>query len=260
MELQGHYAKPYDAFMETGSAPRPAATTVVLRDGAHGLEVLLLRRHDDTPSAAGAFVFPGGGVSVADERMKTLMNGSISAEALELRLGTSDAAAYLGAALRELFEEAGLLITAEHVDAEQLARWRSGVLDGTQNFYDIFSQFGAERGPERLVYFAHWRTPEQRTRRFDTRFFALRAPDEQVASCDGYETVEHRWVRPADALQAYERGEWKFLLPTRTILAELAGAENVEAILEQWRTRPTISMIQPVEVTENGVTSVRLPV
>ena len=249
----------YDAIMVNAPSLRPAATTVVLRDRAGQLEVLLLRRHENTPAAAGAMVFPGGGVAPEDERLKDLMNGLIQHERLVDRLGTPDAVSYLGAAVRELFEEAGLLIALDEIDADVVAQWRTAVLTGSKNFYDILSELRGPLDLENVVYFAHWRTPQQRARRFDTRFFAVKSPDNQVATCDGHETVEHHWVRPAEALERFRQGEWKLLLPTRTILDELARERDVGSVLAKWRARSTIAMTQPVEVVENGVTTVRLP-
>jgi 8-oxo-dGTP pyrophosphatase MutT (NUDIX family) len=204
-------------------------------------------------------VFPGGGVAPEDERLKDLMNGLIQHERLVDRLGTPDAVSYLGAAVRELFEEAGLLIALDEIDADVVAQWRTAVLTGSKNFYDILSELRGPLDLENVVYFAHWRTPQQRARRFDTRFFAVKSPDNQVATCDGHETVEHHWVRPAEALERFRQGEWKLLLPTRTILDELARERDVGSVLAKWRARSTIAMTQPVEVVENGVTTVRLP-
>lgn len=213
------------------SAPesiRPAATLVLLRDGPSGLEVLMLRRAerpDDRMS--GTCVFPGGKVERADAGLHPFAEGVDDAAAsrlLGLEAGGLD---FMLAAVRECFEESGLLLA---VDAQ--GDWvdppeRSRPLDAACR------EHGWRLAADRLAYFAHWLTPVGVPRRFDTRFFVALAPPGQVARADGVETVDHLWLRPADALRA-DSG-LKLMQITRHILGWAAGFDTAEACIAHAR-------------------------
>lgn len=240
---------------------RPSATIVVLRDGERHLEVLLLRRHVSTPAASGAYVFPGGGLSEPDRSLNPLIIRGAGPVLDDTRFVGDAPLAYYGAAARELFEEAGLLLASSvegPADEVNLSQIRERCNGGAENFYDILSGSGLTLDLSGVRYFAHWLTPETRARRYDTRFFVVAAPPGQVASCDGIETVEAGWFRPDDALAAHARGEWTMLTPTRTVLAQLRQyATSVQALDALGATE--VTRIMPREVERGGRTVVLVP-
>ena len=155
-------------------------------------------------------------------------------------------------------EEAGLLCTTRSTDQEERDEWRAVAQKGASNFYQILSSEGLELAVHDLVYMAYWRTPEGRPRRYDTRFFAVRCPRDQVASCDGHETTDDFWITPAQALANFHRGEWSLLLPTRTLLAQLAPFTSIDEAFGHW-VSTAVTMVQPVDAVINGERVALLP-
>lgn len=222
---------------------RPAGTLVLVRDGGEGPEVLLLERSRDLAFVAGAAVFPGGSVDPADLHL---------AGTLRVVDGWSphgaDQAQVLGAAVaavRECAEEAGILLFRP-LDATDPAggapavpdrsAWRRLCEEGPTAFWRGLQMAGLEPDVGSLVPFARWVTPEGLPRRFDTWFFAARAPDGQEADPDRSEVLRATWVRPEDALGAWEAGSLDLVLPTRTVLARsLSGHRDAAALLEALR-------------------------
>jgi 8-oxo-dGTP pyrophosphatase MutT (NUDIX family) len=180
---------------------RLAATAILVRDGADGLEVLLVQRNPEQRFMGGAWVFPGGAVHAEED-------------------GGDPAAA----ALRELEEEAGI------------------DLDDVQA----------------LVPFSRWITPEEVSIRFDTFFYVAAAPPGAEPRIDGAECVDARWIRPADALAAGERGELMLVFPTIKHLEQLAGLESVEHALAAARERD-VRPVLPKVVHGDGEAHVLLP-
>lgn len=185
-------------------APRDAATVLLLRDSAAGLEVFLVRRVRSMVFAAGMHAFPGGSVEPGDgEWTGELAPGWASA----LADGDEELARHLvGAAVRETWEECGVLL------ADRAPAPGAGLR-------------GVRVRTELLRPWAHWCTPEVEVRRFDTRFFVAALPAGQVAALVGREADEGRWVRPADAI------ELPALPPTTHALTELAAFPDVAAVL-----------------------------
>lgn len=223
--------------------PRPAATIVLLRPGPQGPEVLMLQR---TPSAAflgGAYVFPGGSLDGADHDPAVLarVTGRAEAEANARLKLSRGALAYYVAAVRECFEEAGVLLatTAQggHLDAERvrsLKRFRSAPFNAFLAAEDLYVPAGE------LAYFGHWVTAPGRARRFDTRFFVALAPEGQEGAHDETETVHSMWVRPQDALERAARGELELVFATQVTLRELARFPDCRAAFEHALAIPEI--------------------
>src|SRR5665213_2779982 len=196
--------------------PRPAATVLSLRDGPEGYEVLMLRRNLNSDFVGGAYVFPGGGVEEASKRLDLAAGGL----------------AYFVACLRELFEEAGLLVACDgrgapfrfssHEVTHRLAAHRRAVNNSTMEFVEMMELEKITLDFRGIAYLAHWVTPVGPPRRFDTRFFVALAPNDQTAACDEGETVADQWIRPADALTAHARGELEMILPTIRNLESIA--------------------------------------
>jgi 8-oxo-dGTP pyrophosphatase MutT (NUDIX family) len=231
------------------AAARPASTVVLLRP-ARPFDVFLVRRSDSIAFMGGAHVFPGGRVDAADhvDDIDALSDGAAAAEA-EARMSDVDGAtavAYHVAALRELFEEAGVLLARplRTTAAPRLAEYRRDLLAGTTTFADIIRREHLRLALDELAYFAHWVTPEIETRRFDTRFFLARAPEGQTPVHDDGETSHSEWVAPLDAIDACRVGRISLPPPTWTTLAMLARFDSIDAAFD-WARRKAIPRVQP---------------
>jgi glyoxylase-like metal-dependent hydrolase (beta-lactamase superfamily II)/8-oxo-dGTP pyrophosphatase MutT (NUDIX family) len=234
--------------------PRPSATIVVVREGERGIEVLLCRRAERGDHNSGAWVFPGGLVDAGDRAAHACCAGLDDAAASErLRVGAGGLDFYV-AAIRECFEESGLLyavdaatggavVDLDEAAAAQVAPWRIALHRGERTLVDFCRDTGLALAVDRLVYLSHWITPVGRAKRFDTRFFLAVAPRVQTALHDGTEMVEQQWLRPADAL--LESAALKLLTPTQKTLELLARYPNVEALLEWARARREIVLTMP---------------
>lgn len=234
-----------------GAAVRQAATVVVLRRSDAGMQVLLMRR---APRAgdihSGASVFPGGLVDAADAQGGALCAGLDDATA-SARLGLpSGGLTYWFAAMRECFEEAGLLYAAaqdrSHLDAAQLAQiaeQRDALNRREVTMAQICQRFGIHLAADRIAYLDHWLTPPGVPKRYDTRFFVTEAPELQVATKDDHETDDQQWLTPEEALA--RRKELKLAPPTYKILELLQRLGDVDAVLAHARALPSVSCIMP---------------
>ncbi|TMH09100.1 MAG: MBL fold metallo-hydrolase [Betaproteobacteria bacterium] len=230
--------------------PRPAATLVVVRDADVGIEVLLLKRAERGDHNSSAWVFPGGTVDDGDRACHACC-GALDDAAASERLGLAQGGLdYYIAAIRECFEEAGLLY-AGGADPASLDAWRGPLLKRQRDFGELCRAAGLTLDVDRLVYFSHWLTPLGRPKRFDTRFFIAAAPAGQAAAHDGAEMVEHRWLRPADALA--QEGVLKLMTPTKKTLEAIARFDSVAALL-MWASGPrVVSLTMPhVGVGKDG--------
>jgi len=240
--------------------PSPAATLVLLRDGAAGaVEALLLQRHGKSKFAAGDHVFAGGKVEAEDipddvEHHCRALTAEEAASPLGDGLAGREALAYWVGAIREAFEEAGILLAytanAELVqftpkNSERFAAYRAACQRSNQAFFPMLRSEQLTLATDRLTYFAHWITPEENPIRFDTRFFAAVAPPGQEAQVDGHEIVASRWLSPAGAVEAMRRQEISLRAPTMKNLeiigAAKAGATASEVVASlRGRSVPTI--------------------
>lgn len=216
--------------------PRPAATLVVVRDGAEGVEVLLVLRAERGDHNSGAWVFPGGLVDASDARAHEACVGLDDPHAsARLHVPAGGLDFYL-AAVRECFEECGLLLAVDAggaavqaARADALQAWRGAIHRGEKTLLDFTRDTGVRFDLGRVAYLSHWLTPLARAKRFDTRFFTAAAPAGQVARHDGTEMTDHRWMRPADALA--EGDALKLMGPTRATLMTLAGFKTVADLM-----------------------------
>ncbi len=238
--------------------PRPAATVMVVRDGPHPtspLEVLLLRRSLHAEFAAGAYVFPGGAVDLDDggSEIERLCRGLTNVAASATLGLTSGGLAYWVAAVRECFEEAGLLYGcradgaavpfADPGVAARLAAHRAALNARERTFPDICEKEGLSLSVDALHYFAHWITPAGPPRRYDTRFFVAAAPEGQVPAHDLTETISDVWARPQDALDRHRAGEMELFLPTVRNLQAIGRFSTVAELLDaasKVRAVPTV--------------------
>ena len=229
------------------AAARPASTVVLLRPG-NPFDVFLVRRSDSIAFMGGAHVFPGGRVDAADHRddILSLADGVADAALRMPDLGSAVATAHYVAALRELFEEAGVLLArpSECIVTDRLERHRRDLLSGATTFATVVSSERLRLAFDALAYFAHWVTPEIETRRFDTRFFLARAPEGQIPVHDERETIHSEWLGPLEALERCRTGDISLPPPTWTTLSMLSRFASMDEAFE-WARRKPIPRVQP---------------
>jgi 8-oxo-dGTP pyrophosphatase MutT (NUDIX family) len=243
---------------------------MMVRDAPDGFEVLMLMRNLNSDFVGGAYVFPGGGVDAADATSTAEHRVAGLNDAASARLGlASGGLAYYVACLRELFEEAGLLVARDEAgqlvrfeDEATIARFaahRRAVNDRQVRFLDVVSQENLRLDLHALEYVAHWVTPVGPPRRYDTRFFVALAPAGQRAAHDAGETVADVWVRPSDALERHRRGELEMIFPTIRNLEAIAPLDSAAAVLEHARSLSDIPRIEPRLVQRDGGFVVLMP-
>lgn len=228
---------------------RPAATLVLLRDSAAGPEVFMLQRSLNAAFVAGAYVFPGGSIDAADAAPQVLARvvGMTDAEA-SAKLGLAEGGlGYWVAAVRECFEEAGVLLALDETErpvdprrAAALERFRDPLNSGELAFADFLEREHLLVPANALAYIGHWITAPGRSRRFDTRFFAALAPQGQSGSHDNAETIHNLWVRPQDALDRFARGEIEIVFATQNTLKDLVRFPDAAAAFQYAASLPEV--------------------
>ena len=228
--------------------PRPAATLILVRDTNTGMEVFMIRRTHAAAFMGGAHVFPGGGVDATDSsaELAACCEGLDDVEASRLLGVAQGGLAYWTAAMRECFEEAGLLLAhdggGEYADLNQpqrvevFSQWRELVRAGHSTLADLCREQRLRLAAGRLAYYSHWITQPGRPRRYDTRFFVAEAPAAQTPSHDNSETIDHLWIQPADAIERHRRGELHLVFPTIKTLESIAGFDTAAALMEYARS------------------------
>jgi 8-oxo-dGTP pyrophosphatase MutT (NUDIX family) len=245
------------------SGPLPAATVVVMRDAAAAPEILMVRRHEKTAFMGGAFVCPGGRVDPSDDPAGWARpdgDGSDPQQAAAER--------YRAAALRELFEEAGVLLARDRRGGfvsisdprqrERLEHARREVHGGLATLRAVAEHEQLTLALDALVEWSWWVTPPLDTRRFDTRFFLARMPAGQRAGHDGRETIDSRWTTAAAALAAGSRHEIVLPPPTWMTLHELRPFGSVAEALLFAAARAVVRR-EPLVLQENGARWLHMP-
>ena len=230
--------------------PRPAATVVLLRHGTCGLEALLTQRPSSRAFAGDMHVFPGGRVDPADADPALVDRSEVSGDDASAALGGDvepepALAAHL-AAIRELFEEAGVLLADTTASVGLVADGRSALLRGDATLASLATDLDLRLRTDLLVPLSRWVTPPTMPRRFDARFFAALVPEGVEATFEGGEVVAHIWSRPADALAAMAEGRLAMWVPTSSTLQQLQHARSIEEI----RDRLAPGILGPIEVEE----------
>jgi 8-oxo-dGTP pyrophosphatase MutT (NUDIX family) len=226
------------------SAPRAAATVVMLRDTAHGMEVFLLKRHGLSNVLGGAYVFPGGKLDPADAQLDMHSHLDQSLHTLHAGLNEPDlapvtAASLYVAALREVLEESGILF-AQHTTAEHAAQ-ASALLGAGVSFDAVLARMHLRLQTRNVLPWSRWITPPMPSvmnKRFDTRFFVAAVPADQIAQHDNHETTASVWLTPHQALTHYWEGQIELAPPQIMSLVHLARHPHVEHVLHNARNRP----------------------
>ncbi|WP_029526119.1 MBL fold metallo-hydrolase [Polaromonas glacialis] len=201
---------------------RPAATVLLLRDTPQGIEVLMTRRSMTASFAAGAYVFPGGGIDAADAQAHAQSTRRAGQSDLQLTQAI--------AAIRESFEELGVLL-ARHADGRHISTEDIAALDRKAPFAAQCRERGLLLAGAEVFTLAHWITDRDLPRRFDVPFLVARMPQGQTPVADETEQFEPSWVRPAEALARHEAGTFFMIFPTIRTLERLARYASVEAVL-----------------------------
>ena len=242
---------PNDPRASSPVTARAAATVVLLRDASDGVEVFLVQRQSSMGFMGGMHVFPGGKVAAGDTRA---LLGACTADAAcadahvwGAGVDRDDAFARAVAAIRETFEEAGVLLCAQPAgDGAALARAR--LLRG-EAFADVLDALAVQLRLSALQPLSRWITPESEPVRFDTSFYLARAPSDQVAEHDHRESVAALWISPAEALARTEAGAIRLAPPTARTLEDLAAFRSVDAALAAAAARVppcVLPIIRPV--------------
>jgi 8-oxo-dGTP pyrophosphatase MutT (NUDIX family) len=226
----------------------PSASILVVRDGASGLEVLMMERAKTMRFAPGAFVFPGGKVDSDDMKLWRWRR-----QVSDIRMNRETA--YKIAALRELYEEVGIcLVTNNVVGAGKAGLSASGKMmakrGGGNGFRKALIKQGIMLDTKSLEPFAHWVTPENLPKRFDTYFYIARH-NGQKAKHDGNEAISHRWVNPSDLLNNWEEDKVPLMFPTRMNLMKLARAKTAREAVRMAQQTPVVRTL-PVIHQSNG--------
>ena len=245
------------------STPLPAATVVLLRSGTDGLEVLLTHRPASMAFAPDVHVFPGGRVDAADTDRSLLARSVVTpaeaSEALGGDLAPIDALAAHVAAIREVFEEVGILL-ADHApgaNIEDVATARHRLLESPTAFPIVADELDLRLRTDLLVPLSRWVTPPIMERRFDARFFAAWMPDGAKASLVGQEVAAHGWQRPVDALESMARGELAMWLPTSTTLTQLLHVRSIDEVRS--RLAPARFGAVAVESISDAIVRIEMP-
>jgi 8-oxo-dGTP pyrophosphatase MutT (NUDIX family) len=239
--------------------PRDAATVMLLRPAGHGLEVYMLRRQATMAFAPGAFVFPGGSVDARDADEQMAWAGPDAADWGRIfDAPPAQARALVCAAVRETFEESGVLLAGESADSvvadttsDAFEADRHALLDRSVSLAGLLGRRNLVLRADLLRPWSRWITPVLEPRRFDTRFFAAALPAGQRTRDVGGEASEVAWVTPEKALQAWERGEIRLFPPTAVTLSELAACGDLDTALAG--PRQVAPIIPEVQLREGAV-------
>ena len=261
---------------EVAATPRPAASVVLARPAAGGgLETFMVRRSKESRFAADVFVFPGGTVA-ADDLAEPMVAAApnlppdVALRRLGERGGTPPADAKLAfglhvAAVRELFEEAGVLLADDipprggtSMVGDQLVVDRAALQRGERSLAELVARRGLYLALDRLVYFSHWVTPALSPRRYDTRFFVATMPPDQTALHCQVETTDGLWVAPGEALRRCEAGAFNLVSVTISHLERLATFASVEALLRFARSKQ-VRTVHPTLDAASGTWVTNVP-
>jgi len=223
--------------------PRQAATVILLRQAeVGGFEVFLTRRPDGMPFLGGMYCFPGGAVTQDDCAPRMLERcGGLTPEQARKIIGAHfsprQAAGFWVAAIRELFEETGILLARHALTGGDCENHRA-VLDKSLSFICLLQRENLVCELSSLGYLSHWQTPMQNPVRFDTRFFVAALPQDQTPLETSAEVTHSIWLSPEQAMLRYSRGGLPMIFPTYASLRTLADFESVRSVMKEFCRAP----------------------
>ena len=236
------------------AAPVPAATILLLREQAQELQVFMVVRHHQIDFASGALVFPGGKVDDQDfdEALLPYLRGAHTDQ---------DMRAIQVSAIREAYEECGVLLAYEDengetlISADRLAaldHCREELNDGRLPLLEFLKREDLILACDKLVHFAHWITPPMMPKRFDTHFYLAIAPDDQLAVHDGYESVDSVWISPSEAMADAESGKRTVIFPTLRNIEKLGISSSVQAAMDAAANDTIVPVLPWTEQRDDG--------
>lgn len=246
------HARSFAEGSRTPAGPRDAATVVLLRHGSSGVESYLLRRHSGMPFAGGMYAFPGGGVDTRDEDASTAWAGPAPDWWAErMRCAHSLARALVCAAVRETFEESGVLLAGPSggtvvadTTGDDWEADRAALVKRELAFSELLDRRGLVLRSDLLAFWAHWITPEFEPRRYDTRFFVAVLPEGQRTRDVSGEADRVAWMPPAEAVAGVDDESMRMLPPTYVTMRELADlADPADALARA--TDRVVTTIEP---------------
>jgi len=237
--------------------PRRAVTVILLRPLAPtGFEVFLTRRPEGMAFLGGMYCFPGGGVGKEDfsSPMVARCFGLRPEQARKIigaQFRPQEALGFWIAAIRELFEEVGIVLAVDDSGApismdgtrsDRLGEKHTALISKSLSFASLLESENLYCNASALAYFSHWQTPAQNSIRFDTRFFLAVLPPDQMPSPNSYEVIHSLWLTPDRAIQMFERGELPLIFPTFASLRTLADFETLESLFQEFGNGSAVSL------------------
>ena len=260
--------------------PTHAATVVLVRERADDFELFMVKRHKKSSFMASAYVYPGGKLDPRDATPETARHciGATQAEAAsrltppegsglddDAPLSPGEALGMYVAAIREVFEESGVLLAQDRESGETVAfdteerearfeGYRAALHSGELSMTELAEAEDLTYGLDRLHYFAHWITPVVEPRRFNARFFLARAPEGQEPLHDDKESVDSAWLSPSEALALYSEGKIQLAPPTMRTLEDMAAFDGLEALVEGLASSRPVPIMPRFEELEGTLT------
>lgn len=234
--------------------PLLSATVIIGRDKPSGYEIFMVVRHRKTDFASGALVFPGGKVEEGDriEAIRDFCDGADGQSNTMISVMT--------AAIRETFEESGILLARSRVDGEMLTPdrlislggYRDLLVDGKISLIEFLKKEKLTLACDQLTRFAHWITPELMPKRFDTHFFLARIPQGQGGTHDGTETVDSIWLSPKEILEETRAGRFSMMFPTIMNLMKLEESATLDEAMDKASSTDIVTVMPWPEERETG--------
>lgn len=244
---------------------KPSATIVVLRESSCGPELLLVRRRAGD-AFGDSYAFPGGVVNDDESAAQAFSQGKTADEANTLLNVSQGGLDYYSAAIRELFEETGVLLVRDSAGdwicaGPELGALRMKVDQRVLPWSDFLREQGLLMAFDALHYFAYWETPLNFSKRWSARFFLAELPSGQDASHDGSEVTESRWILAAEALSLGRDGGMKLPYPTAMTLKSLAEFTTISEMLDWAKDRASqgIEKILPERIRSDGNSKYVIP-
>ncbi|WP_069813329.1 NUDIX hydrolase [Streptomyces sp. TP-A0874] len=244
----------------TAVTPRHASTVLLLRDTASGPDVHMLRRRASMAFAGGVYAYPGGGVDARDQRPVAWAGPSRAQWARRLGVDEALAQAIVCAAVRETFEEAGVLLAGPTADTvvddttgDDWEADRAALVDRESAFADFLDRRGLVLRSDLLGAWARWITPEFEPRRYDTWFFVAALPEGQRTRNASTEADRTVWIAPGEAARGYDAGELQMMPPTIATLRALTGYGSVARVLEAADGRDLTPVLVRTELRDGEI-------
>ena len=236
--------------------PVPAATVLMLRNGigdTTAMEVFMVERHHKIDFATGALVFPGGKVDQGDSTSTVI-------ERTDGVFRTKDQASVAIAAIREAFEECGILLARSTgnkplINAarlNKLSHYRKELNKNAISLEDFLIKEDLRLAGDQLTLFAHWITPEMMPKRFDTYFFLAKAPQDHIPEHDGYESTDSTWTTPQNAIDAARNGSRTIIFPTLLNIKKLSQYQTAEDAIRISRSETVVTVLPKTEKRDDG--------